>query len=282
MNTAVRGRGGTGSRMIRRSFTVMGTTASLVLPTFRAPAAAGEPAAVVAVREVLQAAERRFSRYLPDSELERYRRGEPAAAQLSADMESVLADCTALHASTGGLFRPWDASGAVDPTGYVKGWAMQRAMAAAIATGMQDLCLNVGGDVCTIGTAAPDRAWRVAVRGTRSPTQVAAVLTAAPTGAPFAVATSGTYERGQHIWTHEGLPTAGPAGASVTVVGSDAGVVDAWATAAWVRLRNDGVAAATALVESAVGIAGLVVCDAGCSHATAGLSPYLLDPTATG
>ena len=133
-------------------------------------------------------------------------------------MRAVLARCEALRAETGGLFDV-RAGGRLDPSGYVKGWAVQR----AAALGRGRFLIDAGGDVVLRGT------WRV---GIRHPYERGA-LAAAITVSDCAVATSGAYERGPHIIDpRTGRPATGLA--SVTVLGRDLGTADAYATAAFV------------------------------------------------
>ena len=51
--------------------------------------------------------------------------------------------------------------GGLDPAGFVKGWAAERAAGLLTAAGLRHWYLSVGGDVQ--GPATPGRAWRVAI-----------------------------------------------------------------------------------------------------------------------
>ena len=111
----------------------------------------------------------------------------------------------------------------MDPTGLVKGWAVERAAALLEAAGARRLLVDAGGDVVVRGGP-----WRVGIRHPRRRRRLAAVL-ALRDGA---VATSGAYERGPHIVDpRTGRPATGAL--SVTVVGPDLGTADAYATAAF-------------------------------------------------
>ncbi len=72
--------------------------------------------------------------------------------------------------------------------------------------------------------------------------RIVAVVQAPADGRPFAVATSGAAQRGDHIWAGlGGRPdgsTPGDSLASVTVVGPDLGQVDAFATAIWALAKD--------------------------------------------
>jgi FAD:protein FMN transferase len=166
-----------------------------------------------------------FSPFRADSQISRIERGELAVSDAHPLVREVLARCDALHRETGGYF---DArhSGALDPSGLVKGWAVDRA---AALFGGSRLCIDAGGDVLVRGGG-----WRVGIRHPRERELLAATLHADR----LAVATSGTYERGEHIVDpYTGGPPAGVL--SVTVVGPDLATADACATAAF-AMGEDG------------------------------------------
>ena len=204
-------------RLHRRTFPVMGTMVSISSADQRI-----DDMTQVAL-EVLQQADTIFSTYRSDSELSRLRRRDPTIL-MGPEMREVLTDCRALHLRTEGAFRPMDDAGRIDPTGYVKGWAMARVEQALRSAGCTDWLLIVGGDVVAAGRRA-DRPWGVAVRHPTAPGAVAEVLPVSD----GAVATSGDYERGGHVWGRHRGPRAG----SVTVTGPRIEVADALATALW-------------------------------------------------
>ncbi|WBB75297.1 FAD:protein FMN transferase [Micromonospora sp. WMMD1128] len=180
----------------------------------------------------LRAADTVFSTYRPDSVLGRLR-GAPPGPAATADplVREVAGLCEAARARTGGRFDarrlPLPLGGlGFDPSGLVKGWAVERAARHLTDLDGHDLCLNAGGDVLL--RAAPDRpAWRIGIEDPDRPERMLDVVER--TGG--AVATSGTARRGTHITD----PRAGrPAQAvrSVTVVGPDLLWADVYATAA--------------------------------------------------
>jgi thiamine biosynthesis lipoprotein len=170
--------------------------------------------------------DRRFSTYLNDSEITLLDRGERTLADCSATLRDVLDTCETLARSTDGYFDV-HATGRLDPSGYVKGWAVQRASDRLLAAGAANHCLNAGGDVRVRGHETPGVAWRVGIRHPFEADKLAWVVT----GTDLGVATSGTYERGFHVLD----PRCGRAArglCSVSVVGPDLGLADAYATAA--------------------------------------------------
>ncbi len=180
----------------------------------------------------------RFSAWKPDSEVSRYGRGEIDEARLSDDLLQVLATCEQVRIISGGAFdiRHHRPDGQPDPTGLVKGWSVDRAVTLLEAAGSTDFSVNAGGDVVVRGHPEPGRSWRVGIQHPAIRDRVAGVVS----GTDLAVATSGTYERGQHITDPRvGTPPTGLL--SVTVIGPELGLADAYATAAF-AMGPDGVA----------------------------------------
>ncbi|HEV7752017.1 MAG TPA: FAD:protein FMN transferase [Baekduia sp.] len=207
---------------------VMGTVVSIDVRSRVSP----EAALGRAVASLHQADET-FSTYRDDSAIRRLDRHELLLEDAPADVREVLASCEALRQETDGAF---DARcrGSLDPSAYVKGWAAQRAAELLVAEGFVDVCVTAGGDVAARGNAAPGVPWRVGIQHPRDRTAIAALVHATD----LSVATSGTYERGEHVVD----PRTGraPTGVlSVTVTGPDLGRADAYSTAAF-ALGPDG------------------------------------------
>ncbi len=203
---------------------------------------------------ILHHADEVFSTWQPGSPVSRLRRGELPAAQLPAEVTEVLERCRTARDLTGGWFDPWAMPGGVDPTGYVKGWAAQRALAAfapgpgAAAGGVTGAIVNAAGDIASFGGLADGQPFRIGIADPAAPRRLAAIIEL--TGA---IATSGSYERGRHlIDPHTGQPAARAASASVT--GPDLGLADALATALAVA-GEPGLA----LVEPLAGYEALII-----------------------
>jgi FAD:protein FMN transferase len=212
---------------------IMGTAIGLDLRGGAVP-----PAVVEGVFERLRAVDERFSPYREDSEVSRLARGELDESTCSADLRFVLAACDHLSVTSGGAFdaRHAGPDGRLDPSGFVKGWAVEEVAWQLDAAGARDYVLNAGGDLIARGVAAPGRPWRVGIRHPDQADRFAAVLAVSDR----AVATSGTYERGEHIVDpRSGRPAV--ALRSLTVVGPRLAFVDAYATAAFV-MGLDGLA----------------------------------------
>ncbi|MEV0274279.1 FAD:protein FMN transferase [Hamadaea sp. NPDC050747] len=166
----------------------------------------------------------RFSPFRGDSDVSRINRGERVSRH--PDLDAVQDACARLWQQTSGYFDAY-ATGSFDPCGYVKGWAAQVASDQLAAAGVTDHFVNAGGDVCVRGNAPDGQPWRVGIRHPEEQHRCAWVLEVSDA----AIATSGTYERGPHV-IDPFTGRAATALVSVTVVGPDLGVADAYATAA--------------------------------------------------
>jgi FAD:protein FMN transferase len=170
-----------------------------------------------------------FSTYRAGSEIARLSRGVLAATNAHRCVRDVLIRCEQLRAATGGFF-DIRATGRLDPSGFVKGWAIDRAAELLEGAGARRFCINAGGDVLVRGGDI----WRIGIQHPRARGRLAGVV-ALTDGA---IATSGAYERGPHIVDPRSRKP--PTGLlSVTVIGPRLGIADAYATAAF-AMGTDG------------------------------------------
>jgi thiamine biosynthesis lipoprotein len=199
-------------------------------------------------RTILQDADAVFSTWSRESPMSRLRRGEITAEQAPPEVAEVLDLCVKARELSDGWFDPWAMPGGVDPTGYVKGWAAQRAGDALVSTAVSGAIVNAAGDIASFGGMGFAQPFRIGIVDPIAPSQLACVVEL--TGA---VATSGAYERGDHlIDPHSGQPAARVASASVS--GPDLGLADALATA--IAVAGE---AGLAFVEPLKGYEALVI-----------------------
>ncbi|WP_377274442.1 FAD:protein FMN transferase [Peterkaempfera sp. SMS 1(5)a] len=207
----------------------MGTVFSFDIRDADAGADPGRRAAIeAALRDAvdwLHRVDAVFSTYRPDSQISRLDRGELTAEECDPEVAEVLERCAQAAESTGGWFtaRP---GGRLDPSGLVKGWAVEHAARLLRAAGSVSHSVGGGGDIQTTGGAAPGQPWRIGIAHPLRPGRLAAVAA----GSGIAVATSGNAERGTHIQNpHSGAPATDLA--SLTVVAQSLTEADVWATA---------------------------------------------------
>ena len=215
----------------------MGTVVSFRLRVEKAETEAGGAAAGAAAAAALERAQAKlrwvddvFSTWKPDSPVSRLRRGEIELSEAPPEVAHVLELCRRARDASDGWFDPWAMPGGVDPTGLVKGWAAERALDEFRGAGVPAAMINAGGDIAAYGRPAPGQPWRI---GIRHPLAADRILLTAELDGPGAVATSGSYERGDHLIdprtgeaTHDLL--------AATVIGLDLAFADALATALYV------------------------------------------------
>jgi thiamine biosynthesis lipoprotein len=230
----------------------MGMPISLALRGRHADDAAAR-AAWAAVLDELREVDRVFSTYRADSPVSRLGRGEIGLEDCPPEVAEVLALGATAERDSGGAFSVRlpgpDGREVLDPSGVVKGWAVERAAVHLRALEGTDFCLSAGGDLTcrTLDRAGPP--WRIGVEHPADPGQVVAVVPVR-TGA---VATSGTAHRGQHLVdARTGRPPSGVA--SVTVIAGSLTDADIDATAAYAQGPD-----AARWLETRPGRSGLVV-----------------------
>ena len=204
---------------MRGTFETMGTVASIVLPV--------DGAGVVdSIRRIFDDADQRFSLYRVDSELSRINAGELSLMSASDELRTAYALAMDWHLRTAGAFTPNRPDGAIDLNGVVKAMCISRTGEMLFASGLSDWSVAVGGDILCAGNS-PTGEWNT---GIVDPFDRAALLCSLPLGAGRrAIATSGSAERGDHIWTAD--RNAAAEFVQVTVVAENIVIADALATA---------------------------------------------------
>ena len=190
-------------------FETMGTVASLVIP-------GADRALFEQIERVFADHDTRFSLYRADSEISRIARGELVLSRSSEPLRAAYAEAIGWRTSTAGAFDPYRPDGVLDLSGVVKALAIDAARSAVVEAGLDDALLSVGGDGVALGrrTSRPDSAGRTPadsaadadadaawMAGIVDPENRERLLGAVPlhTGRA-AIATSGTAERGEHVW----------------------------------------------------------------------------------
>jgi FAD:protein FMN transferase len=213
------------TRIHHRVEQIMGTAISIEVRDRAVPAAALDDAF-----DYLRGVDLRFSTYKPESEVSRFGRGEIAESDCSPELREVLELCERVRVTSEGYFdiRAHRPDGGLDPSGLVKGWSLENAGRILEAAGALNYCVNGGGDIVVRGEVSPGEPWRIGIRHPIIADKLATVLAVRD----MAVATSGAYERGDHVRDpHTGRPASGVL--SITVVGPSLTFADAYATAAF-------------------------------------------------
>jgi FAD:protein FMN transferase len=204
-----------------------------------------------------------WSTWRDDSLITRFARGEIRPDDLPSSMHDVLDQCEWWCSETDGAFDihvPAPNGTKLETSGFVKGWAIEGAAELLRARGIANFCINAGGDIALDGESSPGEPWRV---GLRHPDHGDAFVDVVSFHGRGAVATSGCYERGDHIVDPR---TGSPATSvkSATVIGASLTDVDVAATTLFV-MGADGL---DWLVDR--GLDGMVITDDDTMCATAG------------
>lgn len=204
-------------------FPTMGTMASLRVPG-GVPSRVGE--AVVALFAEVEA---RFTLQHADSEARLVSDRRLPFHRASQAYQAAYWTAHDWMTRTDGAFAPFRYDGTVDLYGVVKALAM--AQAADLLGTVDDWCLHVGGDVLVHGETVVGGTDGVAtpwVAGVVDPRDRGTLVSQAILSAELpAIATSGTSERGEHVWRRD----ESRAFSQVSVLAEDIVTADVLATA---------------------------------------------------
>lgn len=169
----------------------------------------------------------KYSTYKPDSEISLINAGLPKKSW-SPEMKMILKMCEQTKRQTNGYFDIVQ-GGKRDPSGLVKGWAIQNAASILVSRGYRNFYIDAGGDIQVSGKNAKGRFWQVGIRNPFNRDEITKTIIVNTEG----VATSGTYIRGQHIYNPLKPKEAIKDIVAITVIGPDIYNADRFATAAY-------------------------------------------------
>lgn len=185
------------------------------------------------VADLLARTNQQFSPYLASSEISRFNAGLIARADVSLELDDVLQRCDQTTTQTDGFF---DAMrfGRLDPSGLVKGLAIQQSSDLLRERGFADFVVEAGGDLQTSGHNPNGDPWRVGIRNPACHADIVKVLGLSDLG----IATSGTAIRGSHIYDPQQIEALATDVASLTVIAPSIYDADRYATAAFAMGRD--------------------------------------------
>ncbi len=204
--------------MPAHTFPTMGTMASLIFADALPPAAL-----LSAVEELFAEDDERFSLYRADSELSRLARRELTLPTASAALRAAYRDAADWRIRSNGLFTPERPDGVLDLSGIVKARTMERARITLTRAGVTDAVIDVGGDAVALG-AHHGSPWRAGIVDPADRSRLLCGVLLTPHRG--AIATSGTAERGEHVWRTGRAPFT-----QVSVLAADIVTADVLATA---------------------------------------------------
>jgi thiamine biosynthesis lipoprotein len=190
-----------------------------------------DPDAGEEIFDYFRTVDQRYSPFIESSDVEKINRGELAPPERSRELQSILDIADQTKHESDGYFDVWH-NGVFDPSGIVKGWAIQRA-AKLLGKTTNNFYIEAGGDIQVSGHSQAGKPWRVGVRNPFNRSEIIATVELDGGGA---IATSGTAIRGQHIYNpHDDAPIEDIV--SITVVGPKIIDADRFATAAFAMGR---------------------------------------------
>jgi thiamine biosynthesis lipoprotein len=206
----------------------------------------------------------RYSPYKEHSELSRINSGLPKS-EWSSEMKAVLDRCEETKQQTGGYFDIMQ-NGKIDPSGLVKGWAIQHAARLLEHAGFKNFYIEAGGDIQANGRNADGKAWIVGIRNPFAINEIIKIIAVSDKG----IATSGTYIRGEHIYNPLKPDQKIPGIKSMTVIGPNVYDADRYATAAF-AMGGKGIA----FIEDLPGFEGYMINDQKIATYTNGFETYV-------
>lgn len=207
------------------------------------------------------AVDERFSTYRADSEISGLNAGRLSMDETSGQMREILALAEKTRIESDGYFDIRKPDGSLDPSGIVKGWAIQNAARILRDAGIRNFFVDAGGDVQAEGLNEDGEVWRAGIRNPFAGNEIIKAVYLKDRG----IATSGNYARGEHIYNpkHPGERTG--AIVSITVIGPNVLDADRYATAAFAMGRNG-----IYFIEQVEGLEGFMVGADGIGTQTSG------------
>ncbi len=205
-----------------------------------------------------------YSPYKPTSEVSRINAGFMESAW-SPEMQEVVRLCRDTTGATNGYFDAWH-QGKFDPSGLVKGWAIDKAAKLLLSLGCENIYVEAGGDIQVNGLNAAREPWQIGIRNPFDRHQIVKVVALTTQG----IATSGLYIRGEHIYNPFDDKAQLSQVASLTVIGPNIYEADRFATAAF-AMGVRGVE----FIESLPGLDAYMIDSAGQATLTSGFDKYV-------
>ncbi len=208
------------------------------------------------VFDYFESVDEKYSPFKETSEVGKLNRGE----EVSKEMTQILRLAQDLKKETNGYFDIKKPNGKIDPSGIVKGWAIKNAADILRKKGYKKFNVDAGGDAEIVG-----KDWKWGIRNPFNVKENVKVLSLSNCG----IATSGTYERGQHIYNPVEKKAEITDIVSITVIGPNVYEADKYATPAFAMGK-----AGINFIESLKGFEGYMIDVNGIATMTSGFTKY--------
>jgi len=170
---------------MRKVQTIMGIPISIEIPT-------GNEKIFIESFAIFSEIDHRFSTYKMDSEVSHFNEGVISLKDCSGSFKDIYAKCQQLKKETNGYFDAFY-NKKYDPSGYVKGYAIDQVANFLKQKGYSEFLINAGGDIAA--SSHSSKKWKIGIADPSNTKKILAHLEVDS----ITVATSGTYERGDHI-----------------------------------------------------------------------------------
>lgn len=206
----------------------------------------------------------RFSIYKKTSEITLFNEGKILEKDFSNDMKEIFRLSLQTKNDTDGFF-DIIYSGKIDPSGLVKGWAIYKAAEILRKKGIKNFYVEIAGDIEIAGFNSEGKKWAIGIRNPFNKKENVKIVYLSDKG----IATSGTYERGEHIYNPKEKKVANEV-LSLTVIGPNVYEADRFATACFAMGRKG-----IEFVERLSDFEGYMIDHEGITTFTSGFEKYL-------
>lgn len=229
------------------------------------------PKVLEKVFDYFEYVDEKFSPFKKTSEVTRINNGELKEADYSQDMKTVFLLSEKTKNVTNGYFDITDNNGKYNPSGLVKGWAIYYAAKILGELGFGNFYVEAGGDIQVRGKNEKKSAWKI---GIRNPFNKNEIIKVVYLGKNEGIATSGTYERGYHIYNPKNRAEKPEEIVSISVIGPNIYEADRFATAAF-AMQRDGIG----FIEKLNGFEAYMIDKKGIATMTSGFEKFTNENT---
>lgn len=206
-----------------------------------------------------------FSTFKKTSEITKINNGKLKPSEYSTDMREIFRLSEQTKKETNGYFEI-NRGGKIDPSGIVKGWAIHNAAKLLHGMGFKNYYVEIGGDIEVAGNNVEGKPWAIGIRNPFNVKEIVKVVKLRSNG----IATSGTYERGKHVYNPKENFRAADQITSFTVIGPNVYEADRFATAAFAMGK-----AGIQFIEKLPELAGYMIDTAGIATMTTNFTSYV-------
>lgn len=210
--------------------------------------------------------DRVFSTYKKDSEISKINRGEIVERDYSDEVKHIFSLSEETKKETNGYF-DIHRFGYIDPSGIVKGFAIQKAAEIIERASFTNFFVDAGGDIQVSGKNSKNKPWTVGIRNPFNRDEIVKVVHLNDS----AIATSGTAIRGNHIYNPHNPGNISSEIVSMSVVGKNIYDADRFATAAF-AMGSKGIQ----FLESIPDYEGYMIDQQGMATMTNGFEKYVV------